>query len=154
MATQSVFVFVQKKRFNKFMFSADTHVLIVDDTKTIRSLLREMLRNIGFSRITEAGDGARALQMMKEKADTPDAFGFIISDWSMPNMTGIELLEIRNTDERFKNLPFLMVTIESEREYVLKAVTMGVSDFVVKPFSETTLRAKIESIYKRQKENS
>ena len=133
------------------MFSPDTHVLIVDDTKTIRSLLREMLRNIGFARITEAPDGARALQMMKENSGTPDEFGFIISDWNMPNMTGIELLEVRNSDDRFKDVPFLMVTIESEREYVLKAVSMGVSDFVVKPFSESTLKSKIQSIHERMK---
>ena len=131
------------------MFAKDTRFLIVDDTKTIRSLLKEMLHNIGFRSFTEASDGDQALELMKERADTPEHFEFIICDWNMPGMTGIELLEIRNQDERFQNIPFLMVTIESEREYVLKAVSMGVSDFIVKPFSESTVATKIRGIWDR-----
>lgn len=131
------------------MFAKDTRFLIVDDTKTIRSLLKEMLHNIGFRNFTEAADGNQALQLLKDRAETPEAFEFIICDWNMPGMTGIELLEIRNNDERFKTVPFLMVTIESEREYVLKAVSMGVSDFVVKPFSESTVAHKIRGIWSR-----
>lgn len=131
------------------MFPADTRFLIVDDTKTIRSLLREILKNLGYSAIEEAEDGSQALDMMKREADTSNPFSFIICDWNMPGLTGIELLEMRNADERFKKVPFLMVTIESEREYVLKAVAMGVSDFVVKPFSEATVKAKMESIWNR-----
>jgi len=133
------------------MFPADTRFLVVDDTKTIRSLLKEILKNLGYSQIDEAEDGSQALEMMKKEADSPKPYGFIICDWNMPGLTGIELLEIRNADERFKSVPFLMVTIESEREYVLKAVAMGVSDFVVKPFSEATVRAKMEGIWSRLK---
>ncbi|MEO0336158.1 MAG: response regulator [Pseudomonadota bacterium] len=131
------------------MFPKDTRFLIVDDTKTIRSLIKEMLHKTGFRSFTEAGDGNAALQLMKERADGHDSFQFIICDWNMPVMTGIELLEIRNQDQRFQSIPFLMVTIESEREYVLKAVSMGVSDFVVKPFSEATLASKIQGIWNR-----
>lgn len=131
------------------MFPADTRFLVVDDTKTIRSLLKEILKNLGYSDIDEAEDGSQALDMMKKEADTDKPYSFIICDWNMPGLTGIELLEMRNADERFKKVPFLMVTIESEREYVLKAVAMGVSDFVVKPFSEATVKAKMESIWSR-----
>lgn len=131
------------------MFPAETRFLIVDDTKTIRSLLREVLKNLGYNQINEAEDGNQALEMMKKEADSDNPYTFIICDWNMPGLTGIELLEIRNADERFKKVPFLMVTIESEREYVLKAVAMGVSDFVVKPFSEATVRSKMESIWER-----
>ncbi len=131
------------------MFPADTRILVVDDTKTIRLLLKEILKNLGYSSIDEAEDGSQALDMMKKEVDTDKPYAFIICDWNMPGLTGIELLEIRNADERFKKVPFLMVTIESEREYVLKAVAMGVSDFVVKPFSEATVKAKMESIWNR-----
>lgn len=133
------------------MFPATTRFLIVDDTKTIRSLLKEILKNIGYTKIDEAEDGSQALDMMKREAAAGKPYGFIFCDWNMPGLTGIELLEVRNADERFKKTPFLMVTIESEREYVLKAVAMGVSDFVVKPFSEATVRSKMESIWNRLK---
>jgi two-component system chemotaxis response regulator CheY len=133
------------------MFPADTRFLIVDDTKTIRSLLKEILKNIGYKKIDEAEDGSQALDMMKREAQSDKPYGFIICDWNMPGLTGIELLEVRNSDLRFQKVPFLMVTIESEREYVLKAVAMGVSDFVVKPFSEATVRSKMESIWNRLK---
>ena len=133
------------------MFPADTRFLIIDDTKTIRSLLKEILRNLGYEKVDEAEDGNQGLNMMTREADTEKPYEFIICDWNMPGLTGIELLEKRNADMRFKKVPFLMVTIESEREYVLKAVTMGVSDFVVKPFSEATVKAKIESIWSRMK---
>jgi two-component system chemotaxis response regulator CheY len=136
------------------VFAKDTRFVIVDDTKTIRSLLKEMLHNIGFRSFTEASDGHQALQLMKERADTPQSSEFIICYWKMPGMTGIELLEIRNEDDRFKNIPFLMVTIESEREYLLKAVSMGVSDFIVKPFSESTVANKLRGIWDRLESNS
>lgn len=131
------------------MFPADTRFLVVDDTKTIRSLMKDILKNLGYHKIDEAEDGNQALEMMKKEADGSDPYGFLICDWNMPGLTGIELLEIRNEDDRFKDVPFLMVTIESERDYVLKAVAMGVSDFVVKPFSEATVRTKMESIWSR-----
>ena len=131
------------------MFTKDTRFLIVDDTKTIRSLIKEMLHNIGFRSFTEASNGQQALDLLRERAETPEEFQFIICDWNMPGMTGIELLDARNKDPRFAKIPFLMVTIESEREYVLKAVSMGVSDFIVKPFSESTVATKIRSIWER-----
>ena len=133
------------------MFDSNTKFLIVDDTRTIRSLMKEILQNLGYSNFDEAEDGKQALEKMKTAADANAPYGFIICDWNMPNMTGLELLEARNNDPRFQNVPFLMVTIESERDYVLKAVAMGVSDFVVKPFSETTVKAKLQSVYNRMK---
>jgi two-component system, chemotaxis family, chemotaxis protein CheY len=131
------------------MFPDYTKFLIADDTKTIRVLLKEILNNLGYRNIQEAEDGSQALQMLKDAATTKDPFTFIICDWNMPGLTGLDLLEVRNTDQRFKNIPFLMITIESERDYVLRAVAMGVSDYVVKPFSENTLKAKMQSVWNR-----
>ncbi|MCB0386675.1 MAG: response regulator, partial [Bdellovibrionales bacterium] len=117
------------------MFDKNTRFLVVDDLKTIRSLMKDILKKLGFSQINEAEDGQKALNMLKDAAGTDSPFGFIISDWNMPNKTGLSLLEDCLKDEDLKSIPFLMVTIESEREYVLRAIQMGVSDFVVKPFT-------------------
>jgi len=136
------------------VFPPDTKFLIAEDTKTVRALIKDILHNIGYNQIFEAEDGDQALKLMQQALAENDPFGFIIADWNMPGLTGIELLEIRNSDSRFRNIPFLMVTIESERDYVLKAVAMGVSDFVVKPFSESTIKTKIQSIWSRMSRNS
>ena len=131
------------------MFPNDTKFLVADDTKTIRTLLKEILNKLGYRDVHEAEDGNRALAMMKAAADEKSPFTFLIIDWNMPGLTGLDLLEIRNADKRFKDVPFLMVTIESERDYVLRAVAMGVSDFIVKPFSENTIKTKLQSIWNR-----
>lgn len=131
------------------MFPEHTKFLVADDTKTIRTLLREILNKLGYRDVHEAEDGNEALRMMKEAAEKNQPFTFLIVDWNMPGLTGLDLLEIRNADKRFKEIPFLMVTIESERDYVLRAVAMGVSDFIVKPFSENTIKTKMQSIWNR-----
>ncbi|MCB0364796.1 MAG: response regulator [Bdellovibrionaceae bacterium] len=131
------------------MFDKNTRFLVVDDLKTIRSLMKDILKKLGFSQINEAEDGQKALNMLKEAADTDNPFGFIISDWNMPNKTGLSLLEDCLKDDSLKSIPFLMVTIESEREYVLRAIQMGVSDFVVKPFTAKTIEQKIRGIWIR-----
>lgn len=132
------------------MFGSDTKFLIADDTKMIRTMLREILESLGFKDVHEAEDGSQALAMMKTAHTDKKPFDFIFCDWNMPNLTGLDLLEARNNDSRFANTPFLMVTIESERDYVLRAVALGVSDYVVKPFSESTIRTKLQSIWNRQ----
>jgi two-component system chemotaxis response regulator CheY len=131
------------------MFPENTKFLVADDTKTIRTLLKEILNKLGYRDVHEAEDGNEALRMMKEEAEKNAPFTFLIVDWNMPGLTGLDLLEIRNADKRFKDVPFLMVTIESERDYVLRAVAMGVSDFIVKPFSENTIKTKMQSIWNR-----
>ena len=131
------------------MFDSSTKFLIADDTKTIRAMLRDILAKLGFHDVYEAEDGQQALIMMKTALAEKNPFQFIICDWNMPGFTGLDLLEARNSDPHFRNVPFLMITIESERDYVLRAVAMGVSDYVVKPFSENTLRTKLLSIWNR-----
>ena len=131
------------------MFDKNTRFLIVDDLKTIRSLLKDILKKLGFTKINEAEDGNKALMMLREAVGTDKPFGFIISDWNMPNKTGLALLQDCLADDDLKDIPFLMVTIESEREYVLKAIEMGVSDFVVKPFTAKTIEQKITGIWSR-----
>ena len=131
------------------MFPPQTKILIADDTKTIRTMLKDMLIKIGFATIKEAEDGSQAMQIIMTAADEGSPVDMIICDWNMRGMTGLDLLEIRNSDPRYRMTPFLMVTIERERDYVLRAVAMGVSDYVVKPFSENTVRTKLQSIWNR-----
>jgi two-component system chemotaxis response regulator CheY len=126
-------------------------ILVVDDLGTIRSLLKDSLKKLGFKSLKEAENGKEALRMLKEAADANEGFELVISDWNMPVMTGLELLEARNADDRLKPIPFLMVTIESEAQYVLKAASKGVSDFIVKPFTPQTLEQKIKGIFERLK---
>ena len=103
---------------------------------------------IGFTNIDEADDGATALPMIEEAQGSDAPFEFIVSDWNMPQMTGLDLLKhIRATDD-LKHLPFLMITAEAEQGNVVIAVKAGVSNFIVKPFSAQVLKEKIDSIFK------
>ena len=131
------------------MFPKDTRILIADDLATIRSILSEILIRNGYKRIVDANDGLEAKKKLFSAFESNDPFGLIICDWNMPNLTGIELLEEKNMHPEMASTPFLMVTIESEKSYVLQAITMGVNDFIVKPFNEQIVIKKIESIYNR-----
>jgi two-component system chemotaxis response regulator CheY len=116
--------------------------LVVDDFSTMRRIVRNLLKELGFSNVYEAEDGVDALK--KLRADT---FDFVVSDWNMPNMTGIELLiEIRK-DEALKHLPVLMVTAEAKKENIIAAAQAGASGYVVKPFTSVTLDEKLKKIF-------
>lgn len=117
-------------------------VLVVDDFSTMRRIVKNILRQLGFNNILEADDGTTAASLLeREKVD------LIISDWNMPNMTGIELLRhVRSTDE-LKDTPFLMVTAEAQQENIIEAVKAKVSNYIVKPFTADTLNEKIEKIF-------
>ncbi len=117
-------------------------ILIVDDFSTMRRIEKNILKHLGFNEIDEAGDGAEALQKLKSKK-----YDFIISDWNMPNMEGIDLLRAVRADPDLKELPFLMVTAEAEKASVLTAIKEGVSNYIVKPFTEEVIKAKIEQIF-------
>lgn len=132
------------------MFPLDTKILVADDLKTIRSLVVEILRKAGYSNFVEAQDGLEALHALEASISKPPKIGLVISDWNMPNMTGLELLEKKMSHPDLNDIPFLMVTIESERDYVLRAVSVGVNEFVVKPFSEKTLLNKIKAVWERK----
>jgi two-component system, chemotaxis family, chemotaxis protein CheY len=117
-------------------------VLIVDDFATMRRIIKGVLKQLGFSNLIEAEDGEAALkELRKEKV------GLIVSDWNMPNMTGLELLKAVRSDNSLKGIPFLMVTAEGQKENVIQAVQAGVSNYIVKPFTPETFNAKLEKIF-------
>lgn len=120
---------------------SDLNVLIVDDYETMLKIERSLLRQIGFAHIDDASDGGRALQMLKSKA-----YDLVISDWNMHPMTGIEFLRAVRSDPQLRAVPFIMVTAESKTDNVVEAKKAGVSNYIVKPFSADTLKAKIESV--------
>jgi two-component system chemotaxis response regulator CheY len=125
------------------MTDQNMKILTVDDFSTMRRIIRNMLRQLGYTNIVEAEDGAEALSLLhKEKVD------FIISDWNMPNMSGLDLLKAIRADESLKPIPVLLVTAEALKENVVEAVKAGVNNYVVKPFTAETLKEKIDAIFK------
>ena len=123
-------------------FNPNMRVLIVDDFATMRRIVRNILRQIGLANVVEADDGTTAWDILnREKID------FIVSDWNMPKMPGIDLLRKVRASEQFANLPFLMVTAEAQQENIIEAVQAKVSNYIVKPFTADTLKQKIDKIF-------
>ncbi|MDF7759609.1 chemotaxis response regulator CheY [Kosakonia cowanii] len=126
------------------MADKNLRFLVVDDFATMRRIVRNLLKDLGFNRVEEAEDGLDALN--KLRADT---FDFVISDWNMPNMDGLQLLtEIRN-DANLKTMPVLMVTAEAKKENIIAAAQAGASGYVVKPFTAATLEEKLNKIFEK-----
>ncbi len=121
-------------------------ILIVDDFSTMRRIIKNLLRDLGYNNVQEADDGNTALPMLKS-----GKFDFLITDWNMPGMTGIELLKAVRADEQLAKLPVLMVTAEQKREQIIEAAQAGVNGYIVKPFTAATLKEKIEKIFERVK---
>jgi two-component system chemotaxis response regulator CheY len=119
-------------------------ILIVDDFSTMRRIIKNLLRDLGFTNTQEADDGSSALPLLRASD-----FDFLITDWNMPGMTGIELLKAVRADEKLRNLPVLMVTAEAKREQIIEAAQAGVNGYVVKPFTAQALKEKIEKIFER-----
>ncbi|RMP80244.1 Chemotaxis protein CheY [Pseudomonas syringae pv. actinidiae] len=119
-------------------------ILIVDDFSTMRRIIKNLLRDLGFTNTSEADDGLTALPMLQS-----GAFDFLVTDWNMPGMTGIDLLREVRKDDRLKSLPVLMVTAEAKREQIIEAAQAGVNGYVVKPFTAQALKEKIEKIFER-----
>ena len=117
-------------------------VLIVDDFATMRRIVKNILRQLGFTDISEADDGKAALQALKK-----EKFDLILSDWNMPEMPGIELLKAVRADDELKDIPFLMVTAEAEKGNIVEAVKLGVSNYIVKPFTAETMSEKLGKIF-------
>jgi two-component system, chemotaxis family, chemotaxis protein CheY len=116
-------------------------VLVVDDFATMRRIVKGVLKQLGFSNIIEAEDGNAALGELKK-----DNFGLIVSDWNMPNMTGLDLLKAVRGDTSLKSIPFLMVTAEGQKENVIEAVKAGVTNYIVKPFTPETFGEKLKKV--------
>jgi len=129
-------------------FDPKQKILVVDDMMTMRKIVKNMLKKMGCADIHEAVDGIPAWEMLEKAHTEGQPFQFILSDWNMPGMTGLDLLKKIRADERFAKLPFLMVTAEGEQKDVVTAVKAGVSNFVVKPFNEKTLVEKINKVFK------
>jgi two-component system chemotaxis response regulator CheY len=125
----------------------DMKILVVDDFPTMRRIVKTLMRQNGYNNFVEAEDGQQGFRMLES---TPD-IEFIVSDWNMPNMTGLEFLKAVRADPRFKHLPFLMVTAEAEKENIIEAVKSGVSNYVVKPFTGATLQEKLAKVFASKK---
>lgn len=119
-------------------------ILVVDDFSTMRRIVKNQLRELGFNDIEEAEDGGAAFQLLQSKA-----FDFVVTDWNMPGVTGLELLKKIRADDKLNSLPVLMVTAEAKREQIVEAAQSGVNGYVVKPFNAVTLQGKIERIFER-----
>ncbi len=119
-------------------------ILIVDDFSTMRRIIKNLLRDLGFTNTHEADDGVTALPMLKS-----GDFDFLITDWNMPSMNGIDLLRAVRGDDKLASLPVLMVTAEAKRDQIIEAAQAGVSGYVVKPFTAQALKEKIEKIFER-----
>ena len=119
-------------------------ILIVDDFSTMRRIIKNLLRDLGFTNTDEADDGQTALPKLQA-----GGFDFLITDWNMPGMQGIDLLKAVRADPELKELPVLMVTAESKREQIVEAAQAGVNGYVVKPFTAQTLKEKIDKIFER-----
>lgn len=123
-------------------YDVNMRVLVVDDFSTMRRIVKNILRQLGFNNVVEADDGSTAWEVLNK-----DKIDFIISDWNMPTMTGIELLRKVRASEQFGNLPFLMVTAEAQQENIIEAAQARVSNYIVKPFTAETMKQKIDKIF-------
>ena len=119
-------------------------ILIVDDFSTMRRIIKNLLRDLGFTNTAEADDGATALPMLQS-----GGFDFLVTDWNMPGMSGIDLLRAVRADAKLKHLPVLMVTAEAKRDQIIEAAQAGVNGYVVKPFTAQALKEKIEKVFER-----
>ncbi len=119
-------------------------ILIVDDFSTMRRIVKNLLRDLGFNNTHEADDGLTALPMLQA-----GDFEFLVTDWNMPGMQGIDLLKAVRADPKLAQLPVLMVTAESKREQIVEAAQAGVNGYIVKPFTAQTLKEKIDRIFER-----
>jgi two-component system chemotaxis response regulator CheY len=124
------------------MADRNLKILVVDDFSTMRRIVRNLLKELGFTNVDEAEDGVAGLAKLRGAA-----FDFVVSDWNMPNMTGIEMLRQIRADPQLKHLPVLMVTAEAKKENIIEAAQAGASGYVVKPFTAATLDEKLNKIF-------
>ena len=121
--------------------SKQMQFLVVDDYSTMRRIVKNLLHDLGYAQVQEADDGNTALPMLKS-----GAFDFLITDWNMPGMPGLDLLKAVRADKTLAKLPVLMLTAEAKREQIVEAAQAGVNGYVIKPFTAATLKEKIDKI--------
>ncbi|MBL0709696.1 MAG: chemotaxis response regulator CheY [Colwellia sp.] len=119
-------------------------VLVVDDFSTMRRIVKNLLRDLGFTNIQEADDGSTALPMLQG-----GSFDFVVTDWNMPGMQGIDLLKAIRADASLSHIPVLLITAEAKKEQIVMAAQAGVNGYIVKPFTAATLKTKIDKIFER-----
>lgn len=119
--------------------------LVVDDFSTMRRIVRNLLKELGYTNVDEAEDGVAALQKLRGGGN----FQFVVTDWNMPNMTGIQLLKEIRADATLKHLPVLMITAEAKKENIVEAAQSGASGYIVKPFTAATLEEKLGKIFEK-----
>ncbi|MBU2917487.1 chemotaxis response regulator CheY [Psychrosphaera sp. F3M07] len=119
-------------------------ILVVDDFSTMRRIIKNLLRDLGFTNVQEADDGSTALPMLQN-----GDFDFVVTDWNMPGMQGIDLLREIRKDDSLKHMPVMMVTAEAKKEQIVAAAQAGVNGYIVKPFTAATLKGKLEKIFER-----
>jgi len=124
--------------------SKDMKFLVVDDYSTMRRIVKNLLHDLGYANVTEADDGKTALPLLQN-----GSFDFLITDWNMPGMPGLDLLKAVRSNDKLKKLPVLMLTAEAKREQIVEAAQAGVSGYVIKPFTAVTLKEKLDKIFER-----
>jgi len=121
---------------------SDASILVVDDFATMRRIIKNILKQLGYTNVDEADDGVSALSRLKT-----GRFDFVVTDWNMPNMSGLDLIKAIRADANLKGIPILMVTAEARKENIIEAVKAGVNNYVVKPFTADVLKDKISKIF-------
>jgi two-component system chemotaxis response regulator CheY len=122
----------------------DIKILVVDDFSTMRRIIKNLLRDLGFTNVIEADDGKTALPILQQ-----GGIQFLVTDWNMPGMTGIDLVRFVRADPKLAGIPILMVTAEAKREQIIAAAQAGVNGYVIKPFTAAVLKDKIDKIFER-----
>ena len=126
------------------MAKKDMSFLVVDDFPTMRRIVRSLLKELGFTNVEEAEDGQDALNKLRS-----GSFEFVVSDWNMPNLDGVEMLKIIRADSDLKDLPVLMVTAEAKKENIIAAAQAGANGYIVKPFTSATLEEKLNKVFEK-----
>lgn len=119
-------------------------ILIVDDFSTMRRIIKNLLTELGFSKFEEADDGATAIPILES-----GGIDFVVTDWNMPKMTGLDLIKAIRANNNTKTLPILLVTAEAKKEQIVEAAKAGVNGYIVKPFTAVTLKEKVDRIFDR-----
>ncbi len=129
------------------MFPPDTKILVADDMPTIRELVKSQLRAMGYRNLVEAGDGEQALAVVNKALEAGAPIELIISDWNMPNLTGLEFLKQIRASAKFAKMPFILLTSETERDQVTEAILAGVNQYIVKPFAAKAFEDKLRAVW-------
>lgn len=131
------------------MFPLDTIILVVDDMKSMRMAIKSQLKNMGYSIFFEADNGEKAFQILKEQKNKGEAVQLVLSDWNMPEHSGLELLKNIRGSADFKELPFLLITAEGEQTQLQEVIDAGTSDYLKKPFGPPALQEKIQTVWRK-----